>query len=116
MQPTLTKRLVFFKSVPAITTILILFQASKVLFDGKYSPEAIKGQYTRAYDTFTHILALEGFTGGGGDGDENSDGDEDPMEKKITLAQSRGIAVGGLTSKTYHKWQNNGWYDLFANR
>ena len=106
----------FFLSVPAIITILILSQASKFLFNGKFSPEAIKGQYTRAYDTFTYILALEGFTGGGGDGDEDYDGGEDPTERKITLARSRGIAVGGLTSKTYHKWQNNGWYDLFANR
>ncbi|KIL55498.1 hypothetical protein M378DRAFT_17904 [Amanita muscaria Koide BX008] len=91
-------------------------KASKVLFGRKYSQEAIRGQYTRAYDTFAYILALEGFTGGGGDGDEDSNDDEDPTEKKITLARSRGIALGALTSKTYHKWQSHGWYDLFANR
>ncbi|KAF8232636.1 hypothetical protein L208DRAFT_1423066 [Tricholoma matsutake] len=89
-------------------------KASKVLFKGKYSSEAIKGQYICAYDTFTYILALEGFTGGGGDGEENSDDDEDPMEKKISLARSHGVAIGDLTSKTYHKWQSNGWYNLFA--
>ena len=62
-------------------------------------------------------MALEGFTGGGGDGDENSDdGEDDLIEKKMTLARSRGVAIGGLTSKTYHKWQVNGWYDLFADR
>jgi hypothetical protein len=93
-----------------------LLQASKGLFKGKYSLEAIKGQYICAYDTFTYILALEGFTGGGGDGDENSDDDEDPMEKKISLARLCGVAIGGLTSKTYHKWQSNGWYDLFSDR
>ncbi|KAF8229101.1 hypothetical protein L208DRAFT_1379060 [Tricholoma matsutake] len=34
-------------------------KASKGLFKGKYSLEAIKGQYIRAYDTFTYILALK---------------------------------------------------------
>ncbi|KIL57041.1 hypothetical protein M378DRAFT_1031598 [Amanita muscaria Koide BX008] len=94
-------------------------KASKVLLGGKYSVEAIKGQYTRAYDTFTYILALEGFTGGGGDGDENpddSDSGKDPMDKKISLARLRGVALGSLTAKTCHKWQSNGWYDLFVNR
>ena len=61
-------------------------------------------------------MALEGFTKGGGDGDENSDDDEDLIEKKMTLARSRGVAIGGLTSKTYHKWQDNGRYELFADR
>ena len=60
----------------------MLSQASKYLFEERFSPEAIKGQYNRAYDTFTYILALEGFMGGGGDGDENSDDDKDAIEKK----------------------------------
>ena len=46
----------------------MLSQASKYLFEERFSPEAIKGQYNHAYDTFTYILALEGFMGGGGDG------------------------------------------------
>ncbi|KAF8220103.1 hypothetical protein L208DRAFT_1382768 [Tricholoma matsutake] len=71
-------------------------KASKVLFKGKYSLEAIKGQYICAYDTFTYILALEGFTGGGGDGDENSGDDEDPMEKKISLACCNRVMVGTI--------------------
>ena len=94
----------------------MLFQASEVLFEGKHSQDAIKALFGRAYNTFTYILALERFTGGGRDGDENSDGDEDPIEKKIPLARSRGVAIGSLTRKTYCKWKGNGWYDLFANR
>lgn len=88
----------------------------KSTFEGKYSPEAIKEQYIHAYDTFSYILVLEGFTRGGGDGDKNSDDDEDLIEKKMTLAQLHGVAIGGLTSKTYQKWQNNGWYELFADQ
>ena len=94
----------------------MLSQASKILFEGKYTLEAVRGQYVRAYDNFTYILALEGFTRGGGYGDEISDGDEDPIEKKMCLARSHGIAIGSLTLNTYHKWQSNGWYGLFADR
>lgn len=93
------------------------FQASRVFLGGKYSAEAIKGQYTCAYDMFTYILALEGFMGGGGDGDKNSDNsksENDPMEKKISLTQGHGIALGSVTSKTYYKWPPNSWYDLFV--
>jgi hypothetical protein len=98
-----------------------VFQAARTLFGGKYTAEAIKGQYTRAYDMFTFILALEGFTGGGGDADENADDSESESEKdltarKISLARERGVALGSLTSKMYDKWQSNGWYDLFFNR
>jgi hypothetical protein len=69
---------------------------------------------------FTFILALEEFTGGGGNADKNADDSESESEKdltarKISLAQECGVALGSLTLKMYDKWQSNGWYDLFFN-
>jgi len=42
--------------------------------------------------------------------------DDEDLIKKIPLARSCGVEIGGLTWKTYSKWKGNGWYDLFANR
>ena len=93
-----------------------LHQASQTLFKGKYTAQAIKGQYICAYDTFTFILVFEEFTGGGGNGDKNpddEDAEKDNCEWQITLAHQQGCLVGNLSLKVHKKWQDHGWYDLF---
>ncbi|KIL67331.1 hypothetical protein M378DRAFT_177418 [Amanita muscaria Koide BX008] len=85
-------------------------KAVESVFIGKYNESSIKGQYDRSLKTFTYILQLEAFTGGGGDADENG------YDTRIDAARRNGVQVGNLTSKTIVKWFDLGWYDLFKSR
>ena len=85
-----------------------LHQASQTLFKGKYTAQAINGQYICAYVTFIFILVFEEFTGGGGNGDESpddEDAEKDNFEWQITLAHQQGCLVGNLSLKVHKKWQ-----------
>ena len=95
----------------------------KELFPGGFSVGSVKSQFEHSLKTFNWVMALESFTGGGGDADLC---DENLDDKQITSSEdykmclkgdhSQGLDVGGLTVKAIKEWYNHGWYDLFHNQ
>ncbi|TBU42919.1 hypothetical protein BD309DRAFT_961921 [Dichomitus squalens] len=86
-------------------------KASKELYSGRHSENAIRSQWDRSLKTYQYIKAFENFTGGGGDGDLLLVTNED-----INAARSSGEPVGGLTAKMYQEWESNSWVELFNAR
>lgn len=84
-------------------------QAASELFHDRHSESAVRGFWHRSMQTYIAILAFEGFTGGGGDGDLST-------KERIELARKEGKNVGSLHAKLYAEWKDNGWVDLFASR
>ncbi|KAL4076940.1 hypothetical protein V8B97DRAFT_1915133 [Scleroderma yunnanense] len=82
----------------------------KVFYD-QQSAESINRQYEQLYSIFSHILAFESFTGGGGDPDNADD-----LENKIEAARKAGKEVGQLSATTLKHWYESGWYMLFNER
>ncbi|KAJ7743694.1 hypothetical protein DFH07DRAFT_979441 [Mycena maculata] len=87
-------------------------RASELLFDGKCSPKLIKGLWTRSMDTFTWMVAFEGFTGNGG-GDPDSDDPTAILKSHLDGARKAGLVVSSLRPDIIKTWNDNGWWDLF---
>ncbi|KAJ7237815.1 hypothetical protein C8J57DRAFT_1529065 [Mycena rebaudengoi] len=93
----------------------VYIRASEILFAGKRSADSIKSLYTRSLNTFTWIIAFEGFTGNGG-GDPDSDDPTAILSSRLSAARTAGLVVGSLKPATIQQWEDNGWRDLFNDR
>ena len=85
-------------------------QASKDLFNGQHSANAICGLWDRSVRSYNAIHNFEVFTGGEGDGDLAS------LRTDMDAARKAGTEIGGLTPKLYKEWESKHWMELFDSR
>lgn len=83
-------------------------QVASTVFEGRRSPESVRGRYERLRKVFSYILNFESMTGNGG-----GDPDVDELDDKIENARTAGKDVGTLSGAMLKKWYVEGWYSLF---
>ncbi|KAJ7768620.1 hypothetical protein DFH07DRAFT_807425 [Mycena maculata] len=89
--------------------------ASKNLFKGKRTVDAIRGQWQRAVKLYGWMVAFDKFTGNGG-GDPDTDDPSAVLKGKLAGARTAGLAIGSLTPATILEWEHNDWRDLLDQR
>ncbi|KAG2128663.1 uncharacterized protein EDB93DRAFT_1256612 [Suillus bovinus] len=86
-------------------------KVASTVFNGRRSPESVRGRYERLRKVFSYILNFESMTGNGG-----GDPDVDELDDKIENARTAGKDVGTLSGAMLKKWYVEGWYSLFNER
>ncbi|KAG2743575.1 hypothetical protein P692DRAFT_20879011 [Suillus brevipes Sb2] len=86
-------------------------KVASTVFNGRRSPESVRGRYERLRKVFSYILNFESMTGNGG-----GDPDVDELDDKIENAWMAGKDVGTLSGAMLKKWYVEGWYSLFNER